>query len=217
MQLDLALATKFTTIALGHVRREYPNKPEHVLAGPSDARTPSDLHPIFYGSFDWHSCVHSHWMLARLLRAFPNAATASDVRTLFDEQFTADKVARECAYLADPNARGFKRPYGWGWLLKLAAELMSAENQRWAETLAPLAEVFAQRYRDFLPLATYPVRVGTHFNTAFGLRMAADYAEAMNDTALLTCSGIPRGAGTATMSIARHGANRAATTFFRPR
>lgn len=182
--LTADMAARFADIALGHVTREYPNKPDHTLAGPLDARTPSDMHPVFYGSYDWHSCVHGYWMLAYLLRRFPGIAPAERIERLFDQQFVHDKVAVECAYLAQPTARGFKRPYGWGWLLKLASELAQHSTPRWATALAPLAEVFAQRYRDFLPLSTYPVRVGTHFNTAFGLRMAADYAQATSDTAL---------------------------------
>jgi hypothetical protein len=178
------LAARFADIALGHVTREYPNKPDHVLAGPADARTPSQLHPVFYGSYDWHSCVHGYWMLAYLLRRFPGIEPATRIERLFDTHFVHDKVAAECAYLAQPTARGFKRPYGWGWLLKLASELAQHPTARWANALAPLAEAFAQRYRDFLPLSVYPVRVGTHFNTAFGLRMAADYAQATSDTAL---------------------------------
>lgn len=183
-QLTADLAERFARIALGHVRREYPNNPDHALAGPEDARTPGALHPVFHGSYDWHSCVHSHWMLARLLRRFPGIPAAAAIRALFDAQFTADKVAGECAYLMRPTARGFKRPYGWAWLLKLAEELALQDEPHWSWTLAPLAEIFAQRFRDFLPIATYPVRVGTHFNTAFGLRMAADYADAAKDTAL---------------------------------
>ena len=182
-RLTEELALRFARIALGHVGREYPNKPDHTLAGPQDARTPRELHPIFYGSYDWHSCVHSYWMLARLLRRYPGFAAAAEIRALFDAQLTPEKVAVECAYLAAPTARGFKRPYGWGWLLKLAAELSLLDDKSWSGTIAPLAEAFAQRFRDFLPLATYPVRVGTHFNTAFGLRMAADYATATADDA----------------------------------
>jgi hypothetical protein len=178
------LASRFAHIALGHVRREYPNNVDHALAGPEDARTPSALHPIFYGSYDWHSCVHSHWMLARLLRRFPDFAAAADIHALFDAQFMPDKVAVECAYFARPTTRGFKRPYGWAWLLKLAAELALHSDDRWWRNLAPLAGIIAQRFQDFLPLSTYPVRVGTHFNTAFGLRMAADYASITNDEAL---------------------------------
>ncbi len=184
--LTLDHAQHFARIALGHVGREYPNNVDHALAEPADARTPSQLHPIFYGSYDWHSCVHSYWMLARLLRRFPDIASAPDIRALFDAQFVPDKVAAECAYFARPTARGFKRPYGWAWLLKLATELELQSDDRWARSLSPLAEVIAQRFRDFLPRATYPVRVGTHFNTAFGLRMAADYAGIKRDDALAT-------------------------------
>ncbi len=178
------LAAEFAGIALGHVRREYPNNLDHALTGPGDARTPRELHPIFYGSYDWHSCVHSHWMLARLLRRFPDIRPAADIGALFDEQFTHEKVAGECAYFAAPTARGFKRPYGWAWLLKLAAELALCDDPRWSRALSPLAILIAQRFRDFLPVATYPVRVGTHFNTAFGLRMAADYASVAPDAGL---------------------------------
>ncbi len=182
--IDAGTGGRLARIALGHVTREYPNKPDHTLAGPEDARTPSELHPVFYGSFDWHSCVHSYWLLARLRRRFPAAPEAAVIEELFDLQFTSEKVAGECVYLAAPTARGFKRPYGWGWLLKLAAELALLPEPRWAEALSPLAEAFAERFRRFLPVASYPVRVGTHFNTAFALRMAADYAEIGGDKAL---------------------------------
>lgn len=182
--LTADIAARFAVITLGHVTREYPNKPDHVLAGPEDARTPAALHPIFYGSYDWHSCVHGYWLLARILRRFPDGEQAAAIRALFDRQLTPAKVAEECAYLATPTARGFKRPYGWAWLLKLAAELSHLPEPQWSHALSPLAEIFAQRFRDFLPIAPYPVRVGTHFNTAFGLRMAAEYADRTHDTAL---------------------------------
>ncbi len=120
LSLTPDLAAQFADTALGHVAREYPHKPGYVLAGPEDARAPRAFHPIFYGSFDWHSCVHAYWMLARLLRRFPELSRAPDIRLLFDEQFVADKVAGECASLTPPHARGFERPYGWAWLLKLA-------------------------------------------------------------------------------------------------
>jgi len=182
--LTADLATTFAGLALGHVRREYPNNLDHALAGPQDARTPRELHPIFYGSYDWHSCVHGFWMLARLLRRFPDFRPAAEIRALFDDQFVPDKVAGECAYFARPTARAFKRPYGWAWLLELAADLALCDEPRWSRALAPLAELVAQRFRDFLPLATYPVRSGAHFNTAFGLRMAADYASVAGDAGL---------------------------------
>jgi len=179
------IAARFAAIALGHVTREYPNKPDHTLAGPGDARTPRSLHPVFYGSYDWHSCVHGYWLLARLLRLFPAMPPAAAIGVLFDRHLVPEKVAAECEYLAAPTARGFKRPYGWAWLLKLADELRRLPDGRWSAALAPLADAFAGRFRDFLPIAPYPVRVGTHFNTAFGLRMAADYAEGTEDAALL--------------------------------
>ena len=176
--LTATLADSFAAIALGHVEREYPNKPGHVLDGPADARTPAELHPVFYGSFDWHSCVHSYWLLARVMRRFPHGAVAEAITGLFNRQLVAEKIAGECRYVARPAARGYERPYGWAWLLKLAAELALLPEPRWAAAIAPLATVIADRFKAFLPIATYPVRAGTHGNTAFALRLAADYADA---------------------------------------
>ena len=179
------LAERFARVALGHVTREYPNKPGNTLAGPGDARTPAALYPVFHGSFDWHSCVHGYWLLAHLLRRFPGLPAAADTRALFDRQLTPSNIRGEHATLSAPHMRGFERPYGWAWLLKLGDELRMVEG-RWAEALRPLADLFAGRLRDWLPLATYPVRVGTHFNTAFALRLAADYAEGAGDAGLLS-------------------------------
>ncbi|MFN3669503.1 MAG: DUF2891 domain-containing protein [Brevundimonas sp.] len=183
MTLDAATASRFAAAALGHVTREYPNKMDHVLAGPDDVQGPRALHPIFFGSFDWHSCVHGWWTLFTLLRLHPDMAEAAAIRTLADQLFTAENVAAETAYLARPGSRGFERPYGWAWLLMLAAELDRHDDGR-GETLRPLARAFARRFTDFLPLADYPVRVGTHYNTAFALRLTLDYADAAGDAAL---------------------------------
>ena len=175
-RLTPEIAERFATAALGHVRREYPHKLDHVLGADEDALPPRVLHPIFHGSFDWHSCVHGYWALAVLLRRTPEIATAPAIRALFDHAFTAANVEAERAYLDHPTARGFERPYGWAWLLKLHAEL-ARHDTPWAATLRPLARAFAERLRAFLPLATYPVRTGTHFNTAFALRLALDWAD----------------------------------------
>ena len=171
------IAARFARIALGHVTREYPNKPGNVLAGAEDARTPRSLCPVFFGSFDWHSCVHSYWLLARVLARFPRGDAASEIAPLLDRQLTPENVAGECATLSAPTARGFERPYGWAWLLKLAAELAALPEQRWARALAPLADIVVARFRAYLPIAAYPVRAGAHGNTAFALLLAADYAD----------------------------------------
>jgi hypothetical protein len=182
--LTRELASQFTRLALGHVEREYPNKLDHVLDGDADALGPRALHPIFYGSFDWHSCVHGYWTLATCLRLHADIPEAAQVRALFDRAFTVENVAVELAYLSRASSRGFERPYGWGWLLKLQAELMRADDPRWAQRHAPLAAAFAERFRQFLPKAAYPIRTGVHSSTAFALEMAYDYAEATGDAAL---------------------------------
>ena len=184
MRLTPELASRFARIALGHLTREYPHKLDHVMAGPEDVRGPRDLHPIFFGSFDWHSCVHGYWLLARVLRANPDLPEAGAIAALFEAQLTPEKVDAERAYLDRPTSRGFERPYGWAWLLMLQAELTRAADPCWAAVLAPLAQAFAERFREFLPKATYPIRTGTHFNTAFALALAQEYAAACDDTGL---------------------------------
>jgi hypothetical protein len=179
IKLTPEIAEKFAQLALAHVQREFPNKMDHVIAGPAEVIGPRAAHPIFFGSFDWHSCVHGYWLLARLLRRYPQAQSAERIRALFDASITKAKVAAECAYLDQPSSRGFERPYGWGWLLALQAELDhhdSGSAQHAAQTLRPLAQKFAARFAAFLPVATYPIRTGVHSSTAFALRLAADYA-----------------------------------------
>jgi hypothetical protein len=173
-QLTPELASQFARIALGHVAREYPTKMDHVLTGPGDIRAHRDLHPIYFGSFDWHSCVHGYWTLATVLRRFPDIPEAAAIRAQFDAAFTAAHVAAETAYVLRPSSRGFERPYGWAWLLKLQAELLR-HDAPWAATHQPLADAFERRFLEFLPIASYPIRTGVHSSTAFALRLAWDY------------------------------------------
>lgn len=183
-KLDAGMASRFARTALGHVGREWPNKLDHVMEGSEDVQSPRALHPVFYGSFDWHSCVHGYWLLARLHRRFPALAESARIRALFDEQLTAAKIGVEVAYLARPDSRGFERPYGWAWALMLSGELArheSEEGRKWFAAVMPLAEAFLQRFRAFLPLSIYPVRAGVHSNTAFALLLALDFAGALGD------------------------------------
>ncbi len=180
MSLSNETASRFARIALGHVTREYPNKLDHVLGSAADLASPRALHPIFYGSFDWHSCVHGYWLLTQIYRRFPSLPEAPAIREVIDAHFTKENVDGELAYLARPSSRTFERPYGWAWVLKLVSDLAdhaSAEGKRWHSTLAPLADAFAERFLDHLPQATYPIRAGTHFNSAFALALALEYAE----------------------------------------
>ncbi len=185
--LDRALAARFAGLALAHVRREYPNKLDHVLNDADDLRSPRELHPVFHGSFDWHSNVHGYWLLATLRRRVRELPQRDAIAALFDTQLTAPKVAAEVAYLAGPNRATFERPYGWTWLLMLAAELArdtTADGIRRSEALRPLAQAFAERLRAFLPKARYPIRVGTHFNSAFALTLTLEYCDVTGDDAL---------------------------------
>ena len=185
--IEQSIASKFASLALAHVRREYPNKLDHVMNGPEDVKSPRELHPIFYGSFDWHSNVHGYWLLATLYRLVPTLPERATIRALFDEQLTRANVAGEVAYLRQPSRSHFERPYGWAWALMLSAELERHERDEaraWATALRPLAAEFATRFKEFLPRATYPIRVGTHFNTAFAIALAMEYVDVVRDTTL---------------------------------
>jgi len=186
LTLTPRMASIFARLALSHVEREYPNKLDHVLRGPADLRSPRDLHPLFCGSFDWHSCVHGYWLLATLRRHAPDIAEAPAIDGLFARQITDEKVAAEVEYLAQPMRGGFERPYGWAWVLMLAAELSRQDDGGWSATLSPLTEAIVERFTEFLPKATYPVRVGTHYNTAFAITLALHYADTVHDDALGT-------------------------------
>ena len=175
-KLDPGLASHMARIALGHVRKEYPHKLDHVLLCDADALGPRALHPIFYGSFDWHSCVHGWWTLLTLRRLFPEIAEAGSIAELANDSFTAKKVGGELAYLERPLSRGFERPYGWAWLLYLHLET-TRHDESWAAKLEPLAKAFAKRLADYLEVLTYPIRVGTHFNTTFALILSLEWAE----------------------------------------
>ena len=182
MPLDVTLASRLAQMALAGVTREYPHKPEHLLNCAADLRTPRQLHPTFYGCYDWHSAVHSHWMLARLLRAVPDLPEAAAILAVFDANFSATALAAELDYLHAPNRIAFERPYGWAWFFKLVSEIAALRvvhgAQAWHTRLQPIADVFAARLTDHLPRQTYAIRAGTHGNTAFALGFAWDYARA---------------------------------------
>ena len=181
-ELDRASASLFARLALHGITREYPNKPDHVMNDARDVRGPRDLHPSFYGSYDWHSSVHGHWMLVRLLKVVPDLPGAAEIRRTLDANLSIANLAAEAAYLGRPGTASFERMYGWAWLLKLAEELHGwgdADGQRWANNLQPLADAIVERYLAFLPKQVYPIRRGVHPNTAFGMALALDYARAV--------------------------------------
>jgi Protein of unknown function (DUF2891) len=182
-------ASHFAALALKCVGREFPNKPEHVINNDSEVKSPKTLHPAFYGCYDWHSSVHGHWMLVRLLKTHPNLPETQEIRHALNANLTAENIQAEVAYMKQSNRQSFERTYGWAWALKLSEELHSwndPEGKRWSENLQPLAELLSKSYRAFLPKQTYPIRTGVHPNTAFGLAFALDYAKAVGDRELET-------------------------------
>jgi hypothetical protein len=177
-------ASHFAALALKCVAREFPNKPEHVINNASEVKSPQLLHPAFYGCYDWHSSVHGHWMLIRLLKTFPNLPETQRIKDALNANLTAENIKAEVEYMKQPNRQSFERTYGWAWALKLAEELHSwddPDGKKWSRNLQPLAEVLSKSYRTFLPKQTYPIRTGVHPNTAFGLAFALDYAKTVGD------------------------------------
>ncbi len=187
--LDKGTAARFARLVMENVVREYPNHITHMLNGDVDAMTPRMLHPVFYGSYDWHSAVHSHWLLVRLLRLYPQAVFAPDIHRLLDRQLTAEKLGAERAYFEQPHRATYERPYGLAWLLQLSAELhewQSSEAVRWHALLAPLEEMARLRFAEWLPKLTHPVRSGEHAQTAFALGLIHDCARINNDRQLMS-------------------------------
>ncbi len=172
-------APGYVDLAIANIEREYPYMPWMVVAGPGALPSHRDLHPVFFGSFDWHSCVEMYWTAVRLLRRFPDVTPQGSVRESISALLTGENVRTEVAFLEQPGHGGFERPYGWGWLLALQSELDrwdDPDGQRWAATLRPLSDVIAQSFITWLPLLSYPQRAGTHPNAAFALLRSLDHA-----------------------------------------
>ncbi len=180
-------ASRFATLALDCMHREYPNKLNQVLKNATGLLPPKTLHPAFYGCFDWHSSVHGHWMLVKLLKEFPQLPERQPIIDGLSQSLSPENISGEVEYF-DIESASWERTYGWAWLLQLATELESWDDplaRQWAETLRLLSQVIRDRYIEFLPRQEYPIRTGVHPNTAFGLSFAFDYAATVSDGALM--------------------------------
>jgi hypothetical protein len=181
--LNEAGASHFARIALDCIHREYPNKLNQTLESAEFLKEPSELHPAFYGCFDWHSSVHGHWMLTKLLSMFPEMPERDEIVAGLRRSLTAENIRGEVTYF-EHESGSWERTYGWAWLLQLAAELGEWNDPLGAElsaNLAPLTALIRDKYIDFLPRQYYPVRTGVHPNTAFGISFALDYARSAGD------------------------------------
>lgn len=186
-ELTLERANGLAGLPLKCMQKEYPNKLSQLLADESELGGPKELHPAFYGCFDWHSSVHGHWSLVYLLKRFPDIDRKEEIISKLKINLSKENIAEEVAYLSKEHEKSYERTYGWAWLLKLQLELETsdiAEVRQLAENVKPLADLIASRYIEFLPKLNYPVRVGIHTNTAFGMSLAWDYAVYSKNTAL---------------------------------
>lgn len=184
---SLSLTDRFARLALDCVHREYPNKISHVLQSDEDALTPQELTPAFYGCFDWHSSVHGHWLLTRILNTAPESALRDDIRAALAQSFTAENLAGERAYFRGEDRASFERPYGIAWYLQLVAELEESDDPQlseWRETLRPLEDEIVSNTMEWLPKLSYPIRLGTHNQTAFAFGLMLDYARTVGNTDL---------------------------------
>lgn len=187
--LDEAAAARFALLALGCLHKEYPNKISHVMLSDADARPPRLLTPAFYGCYDWHSSVHGHWLLVRLLRLFPKAPFANAARAALSADLTPRTIAAEVDYVEHKNRASFERPYGLAWLLQLAAELRAWDNPQaaqWAAALTPLETLAASKLKAWLPKLHYPIRIGEHDQTAFAFGLMWDWAAIAGDAQMKT-------------------------------
>ena len=182
---DQTQAARFAHLALDCIHKEYPNKIAHAMNSDADVKPPRELTPAFYGCFDWHSSVHGHWLLVRSIRLFPQALFAAEARQAVAQSLTDAHIAQEVKYLNETGRNTFERPYGLAWLLQLAAELHESDDpqlQKWAATLYPLELAAVARISAWLPKLAWPIRVGEHNNTAFGLGLMLDYARITGNT-----------------------------------
>jgi len=187
-EIDGVLASRFARLALDCVHREYPNKIGHVLNSAADARTPSSLHPVFYGCFDWHSSAHGHWLLVRILRTAHAADFPADLRAeiiaSLEQSFTASAVAEELIYFREENRKSYERPYGLAWFLQLTAELRQWDDphaDQWLQTLLPLEVVIVENIKTWLPKLAYAIRLGTHNQSMFAFGLMLDWAAVSGD------------------------------------
>ncbi len=186
-ELTDELVNAYAQLALKGIPQEYPNKPSNVMSSASDVQSPREMHPAFYGNFDWHSSVHGHWMLVRLLRLHPNSTSADKIREMLNRQLTAEKMLQETEYFAKPHNKHFERMYGWAWAFRLATELHGwddADGKKWAANLKPLEELLVKRTLDYLPKLSYPIRTGVHPDSGFALGQTLDYARAIGNEEL---------------------------------
>ncbi|MGE5208497.1 MAG: DUF2891 domain-containing protein [Alphaproteobacteria bacterium] len=187
-EFGASAAGRFAQLALACVHKEYPNKISHVLNSDSDVAPPRKLTPAFCGCYDWHSSVHGHWLLVRLLRTFPDATFAKSARDALKQSLTAENLKAEAAYLRGEGRASFERPYGLAWLLQLCAELREWDDPQAREmsaNLKPLEDTAVERIKTWLPKLSHPVRIGEHDQTAFALGLILDYARGKNDEALV--------------------------------
>ncbi len=187
--LNLEEANRLSQLPLHCMETEYPNKLNQTIGSAEDLLTPKALHPAFYGCFDWHSAVHGHWSLVRLLKQFPELVNGEAIKTKLLQNMSKENILTEVDYFYGKHNTSYERTYGWAWLLKLAEELHSWDDPTARElenNLQPLTDLIVGKYIEFLPKLNYPIRVGEHPNTAFGLSFAHDYAKAVGDDELKT-------------------------------
>ena len=189
-QLTLEQANHLASLPIKCLQQEYPNKLGQMLMDSTEIKAPKKLHPSFYGCFDWHSSVHGHWSLVYLLKKFPQLAKKEEIIAKLKVNLSKENIQAEIDYLSKAHEKSFERTYGWNWLLKLQLELDTFDApfaKELAQNLKPLSQLIINRYTDFLPKLLYPIRVGTHANTAFGLTFAWDYAVASHNLAFQKC------------------------------
>lgn len=187
--LTTAQVDSFARLALKNIQTEYPNKPGNIVVDAKSVRTPQEMHPAFYGCFDWHSSVHGHWMLIRLLRQYPNQKLETVIREKLNQNLNAENLTGELRYFEEKQHKSFERTYGWAWYLRMVDELEGWDDEdgkRWRQNLRGLEELLVKRTLDYLPKLSFPIRTGLHGDTGFALAQILDYARKLKNAELET-------------------------------
>lgn len=188
LKIDFEAASKLVKLPLICATQEYPNKLGQVIGDSTHLKTPRQLHPAFYGCFDWHSAVHGHWSMVELLQLYPNLKQADSIKSVLKSHLSQENIAKEVEYFQQDINNSYERMYGWAWLFKLNQALHEWDDPLGKDlhnNLQPLTTILKNKFEEFLPKLVYPIRVGEHTNTAFALNMMHDYAKSLNDEELL--------------------------------
>ena len=185
--LDEKAAEKLIALSLDCVDKKFPYSIGYRFVNEDWIKPHYEVTPSFYGCWDWHSAVHGHWAMVKVLKKFPEISLADSLRSKLRKNLSKERLEKEFKFFEEKFTKSFERTYGWAWLLKLYSELYTWDDEEgriWLQNLEPLAKKLSIKTIEFLKVLSSPLRPGTHANTAFSFSLMIDYAQTVNDDAL---------------------------------